>query len=286
MAANASAPAVPGRFRAGFGPTNSRTASLRAMTGRDRCGRAFGKPDEPLGLVGQREQPFAERDRDHAVARAMQDQDRRRAPCRSAGRSGMDPSSEDGPAETNRPRAPTSAAEVNGDSRTRPPILCVAASATATPLPSDSPHSTMRSAGYARGGEGIGRLARPRSARSRSDCRSSRRSRDSSARRARCRPRSTRGSGRRACAARRHCPGNRAPPAGRLRRHVPDDHLLAVGGVEHDLLGAAAGRPPPAACAAAPGNTSASAAPDTSARRSRRTPRARRAAISASVMKS
>ena len=49
-----------------------------------------------------------------------------------------------------------SAAEVNGASNTRPPIRCVAASATATPLPSDSPKTTMRCGGIARSGKGIG----------------------------------------------------------------------------------------------------------------------------------
>src|SRR5215212_1636874 len=37
-----------------------------------------------------------------------------------------------------------SAAEVKGASSTTPPIRCVAASATATPLPSDSPNTTTR----------------------------------------------------------------------------------------------------------------------------------------------
>ena len=51
-----------------------------------------------------------------------------------------------------------SAAEVNGASSTRPPIRCVAASATATPVPSDSPNTHDPLRRHARGGKGIGRF--------------------------------------------------------------------------------------------------------------------------------
>ena len=65
----------------------------------------------------------------------------------------------------------------------------------------------------ARGGEVVGRNARRGSARLRSACRSSRHSRDRTAPAGRCRRRSARRSVRRAGSRRRHCPGNRAPPA-------------------------------------------------------------------------
>ena len=66
---------VPGRFKADLGEERPHRIQRAMLVEIDV--RAVGKSHEALGLVRQRKQPLAERDRNHAVALAMQHQERR-----------------------------------------------------------------------------------------------------------------------------------------------------------------------------------------------------------------
>ena len=102
---------------------------------------AVGKAHEMLGLVGELEQALVQRDRDHPVPSAVHDQE-------------QNPHSTDAlvgpkliahqPSDRNKGNIPAAMSTVdeNGASRITLATGCRLASATATPAPSECPHST------------------------------------------------------------------------------------------------------------------------------------------------
>ena len=257
-------------LQGGIWPRNDRTASSAPYRSRSLCAPSANR-SEALGLVRKRKQPLAVRDRDHAIARAMQNQKRRRHLADP--RVGAERILHQQP-DRQKPIGRGADVGRRGERRFQHEAADPVASPRAQPRRRcRAIRRTRRCAVAASARRQRHRLLpRRRSDPPRTGCPSNRRSRDSSAQRGRCHPRQARGSDRRDSAARRRCRGSRAPTAcpasaARTRRSPSRRRRCRARSPAHRT-----DRPPPAAYADAPGDTSASAARHTSARRTRRTP--------------